>query len=332
MAGYPLKNENDWIERLVPVALTGPLREKALDATRLAVTIFHMSPDDVAGAIGQAAQIRGVAVDSPKAWIKFYRDMAGQMGVVGEKMVDSRLRAIGNGLGYSSAETKALYQSGVFEHAAGSSRPSSLVDLDQRGTASLKRQFSNERGRPGSGRVGMNNNYSLNSLMEKGVDFSASEERAAIDDDQNADEAITEKRALDRKMAQFATKSQYAAYITFIDNAHLLGCDSLRSGPRRSDEMKETIVTALKTNLLLASNDSARGAWHEYKDAFQRIAGKDDPGKDLSPRAQDRLNTPHERVIREFQAKKVERKTALAEPAPKTSRPRAMKRDLGMER
>ena len=327
-----MKSENDWIERLVPVALTGPLREKALDATRLAVTIFHMSPDDVASAIGQAAQIRGVAVDSPKAWIKFYRDMAEQMGVVGEKVVDFRLCAIGNGLGYSSAETKALYQSGVFEHAAGSSRPSSLVDLDQRGTASLKRQFSNERGRPGSGRVGMNNNYSLNSLLEKGVDFSASEDRAATDDDQNADEAITGKRALDRKMAQFATKSQYAAYITFIDNAHLLGCDSLRPGPRRSDDLKETIVTALKTNLLLASNDSARGAWHEYRDAFQRIAGRDDPGEDLSHRAQDRLNTPHERVIREFQAKKVERKTALAEPTPKTSRPRAMKRDLGMER
>ncbi|MDA8151969.1 MAG: hypothetical protein M0003_04515 [Acidithiobacillus sp.] len=327
-----MKSENDWIERLVPVALTGPLREKALDATRLALTIFHMSPDDVAGAIGQAAQIRGVAVDSPKAWIKFYRDMAGQMDVVGKKVVDSRLRAIGNGLGYSSAETKALYQSGVFEQAAGSSCPSSLVDLDQRGTASLKRQFSNERGRPGSGRVGMNNNYSLNSLMEKGGDFSASEERAATDGDHNAEEAISGKRALDRKMAQFATKSQYAAYITFIDNAHLLGCDSLRSGPRRSDDLKETIVTALKTNLLLASNDSARGAWHEYKDAFQRIAGKDDPGKDLSPRAQDRLNTPHDRVIREFQAKKVERKTALAEPAHKASRPRAMKRDLGMER
>ena len=108
-----MKSENDWIERLVPVALTGPLREKALDATRLALTIFHMSPDDVAGAIGQAAQIRGVAVDSPKAWIKFYRDMAGQMDVVGKKVVDSRLRAIGNGLGYSSAETKALHLLGL---------------------------------------------------------------------------------------------------------------------------------------------------------------------------------------------------------------------------
>ncbi len=332
MAGYPLKNENDWIERLVPVALTGPLREKALDATRLAVTIFHMSPDDVAGAIMQAAQIRGVAVDSPKAWIKFYRDMAGQMGVVGEKVVDSRLCAIGNGLGYSSAETKALYQSGVFEHAAGSSHPSSPADQDQLGTTSLKRQFSEERGRPGSGRVGMNNNFSLNSLLEKGVDFSASEESSAIGGNRNDEEAMAGKHIMDRKMAQFATRSQYAAYITFIDNAHLLGRDSLRPGPRRPDALQETIVTALKTNLLLASNDSARGAWHEYRDAFQRIAGRDDPGEQLSSRAQDRLNTPHERVIREFQAKKVERKTALAEPAPKTSRPRTMKRDLGMER
>ena len=327
-----MKNENDWIERLVPVALTGPLREKALDATRLAVTIFHMSADDVTDAIAQAAQDRGVPVDSQKAWIGFYRDVTGQMDAVGQEVAGSRLGAVGKQLGYTSAETKALYQSGLFEHVAGSSRPSSLVDLDQRGTASLKRQFSNERGRPGSGRVGMNYNYSLNSLLEKGLDFSANEERAAIDDDQNADEAITGKGALDRKMAQFATKSQYAAYITFIDNAHLLGCDRLRPGPRRSDDLKETIVTALKTNLLLASNDSARGAWHEYRDAFQKIAGRDDPGEDLSPRAQDRLNTPHERVIREFQAKKVERKTALAEPAPKTSRPRAMKRDLGMER
>ncbi|MHB1580337.1 MAG: hypothetical protein ACYCQM_04620 [Acidithiobacillus sp.] len=316
----------------MPAALTGKLRETALDATRLAVTVFHMSAGDVADAITRMAQNRGVPVDSPKAWVGFYRDMTEQMDAVGQEVTDSRLGAVGNRLGYTSAETKALYQSGVFEHAAGSSHPSSTADQDQLGTTSLKRQFSEERGRPGSGRVGMNNNFSLNSLLEKGVDFSASEESSSIDGNQDADEAMDGKHILDRKMAQFATRSQYAAYITFIDNAHLLGRDSLRPGPRRPDALKETIVTALKTNLLLASNDSARGAWHEYRDAFQRISGRDDPGEQLSPRAQDRLNTPHERVIRDFQAKKVERKTALAEPAPKASRPRTMKRDLGMER
>jgi hypothetical protein len=332
MAGNPLKYDSDWVEHIVPVGLTGQLRAKALDATRLAVTIFHMSADDVTEAIAQAAQDRGVPVDSPKAWVGFYRDMTGQMDAVGREVTDSRLSAVGNRLGYTSAETKAIYQSGVFEHAAGSSHSSPPADRDHAGTASLKRQFSEERGRPGNGRVGMNNNFSLNTLLEKGVDFSASEESSATEGNQNADEAMAGKRILDRKMAQFATRSQYAAYITFIDNAHLLGRDSLRPGPRRPDDLKETIVTALKTNLLLASNDSARGAWHEYRDAFQRIAGRDDPGEPLSPRAQDRLNMPHERVIREFQAEKMERKTALAKPAPKTSRPRTMKRDPGMER
>lgn len=327
-----MKNEKDWIEHLVPAALTGQLREKALDATRLAVTIFHMSPDDVAEAIGRVAQDRGVLVNSPKAWIGFYRDVVGQMDAVGQEVTGSRLGAVGNRLGYTSAETKALYQSGVFEHVAGSSHPASPADQNQLGTTSLKRRFSEDRGRTGNGRIGMNNNFSLNSLLEKGVDFSA-DERSAASGNQDADEALVGKHILDRKMAQFATRSQYAAYITFIDNAHLLSGESLRPGPRRSDDLKETIVTALKTNLLLASNDSARGAWHEYRDAFERIAGREDPGEQLTPRAQDRLSKPHERVIREFQAEKIERKTALTKPAPnKTSRPRTMKQDPGMER
>ena len=63
------------VETLVPAGLTGVVREKAIDAMFLSISVLHMSLEDVQRRIQEIAMVHHQPLDSPQVWLKFNREV-----------------------------------------------------------------------------------------------------------------------------------------------------------------------------------------------------------------------------------------------------------------
>ncbi len=63
------------VETLVPAGLTGAVREKAIDAMFLSISVLHMSLEDVQRRIQEIAMVHHQPLDSPQVWLKFNREV-----------------------------------------------------------------------------------------------------------------------------------------------------------------------------------------------------------------------------------------------------------------
>ncbi|EGQ60419.1 hypothetical protein GGI1_00310 [Acidithiobacillus sp. GGI-221] len=61
------------VETLVPAGLTGAIREKAVDAMFLSISVLHMSLADVQRRIQEIAMVHHPWT-SPQVWLKFHRE------------------------------------------------------------------------------------------------------------------------------------------------------------------------------------------------------------------------------------------------------------------
>ncbi|MBN6741371.1 hypothetical protein JKG47_12640 [Acidithiobacillus sp. MC6.1] len=63
------------LEKIIPTGLTGPIREKALDAAVLATNLLHMSSQDVVDRVAGIAKEHGIEPASGRAWMLFFKDV-----------------------------------------------------------------------------------------------------------------------------------------------------------------------------------------------------------------------------------------------------------------
>ena len=69
------QSRQDLVETLVPAGLTGAVREKAIDAMFLSISVLHMSLEDVQRRIREIAMVQHQPLDSPKVWLSFNREV-----------------------------------------------------------------------------------------------------------------------------------------------------------------------------------------------------------------------------------------------------------------
>ncbi|OCX75543.1 hypothetical protein [Acidithiobacillus thiooxidans] len=69
------QSHQDLVETLVPAGLTGAVRERAIDAMFLSISVLHMSMEDVQRRIREIAMVQHQPLDSPKVWLSFNREV-----------------------------------------------------------------------------------------------------------------------------------------------------------------------------------------------------------------------------------------------------------------
>ncbi|MBU2771596.1 hypothetical protein [Acidithiobacillus caldus] len=67
--------DKEFLEKIIPAGLTGPIRDKALDAALLANSLLHMSKEDIVNRVAEIAKEHGIDPTAGKSWILFYRDV-----------------------------------------------------------------------------------------------------------------------------------------------------------------------------------------------------------------------------------------------------------------
>ncbi|EGQ60420.1 hypothetical protein GGI1_00315 [Acidithiobacillus sp. GGI-221] len=134
------------------------------------------------------------------------------------------------------------------------------------------------------------------------------------DDDRDSDrEAELDRAEVDaetihQKAAGHLNDRNYIGYRTFMENAEILDMDHKGRGKAAknrdgNDQEPERITAKLKTNLWLASDDSARGAVPDIMKKIRELQGLPEPSV-MTRKALERMETPLDKLVADFGEKK----------------------------
>lgn len=343
------KPDREAMEKLVPAALTGPVREKAVDAALLAIGLLQMSKQDVTDRVAEIAREHGVEPASPKAWLSFYKECKEKLAT------DKNLTKLSNSF---SAQKLDLGKGADRDHARrlGSAMKPGVMGVAWEAAVSGERAetiLNRDVGSHADSPAGMNGVFSLDASIdqtdeegkrveipqeyipdtrnpeasksdleigtESGPD-SAARELSAKDFAAERDAAEAEVDSLHRKAATYLKDRDYIGFRTLMENGHLLGNENKGRGKgegtkiREGEEGKVTIASLLKTNLLYTSEASVRGAIPDIYRAIRKIHHLPDPQNMLMPQARERMEksveTLREDLGRQAETKQERQQTA----------------------
>ena len=335
------------VETLVPAGLTGAVREKAIDAMFLSISVLHMSLEDVQRRIQEIAMVHHQPLDSPQVWLKFNRevqalsltrdpvkDLAGRLPPKERSEFLASVSTAKKVLGYSPEDVKELlsvvqmgnvndpvgaakaFSEGISgevgDHANSVSGRNGVYSWDQKATG-----WGGD-GQDGTGAV-------VKPEPERDIADAATPAKthgemivSGGDDDRDSDrEAELDRAEVDvetihQKAASHLNDRNYIGYRTFMENAEILDTDHKGRGKaaknRDSNEQEPERITAkLKTNLWLASDDSARGTIPDIMKKIRELQDLPDPVV-MTQKALERMETPLDKLVADFGEKKGKRR------------------------
>ncbi len=336
------------VETLVPAGLTGVVREKAIDAMFLSISVLNMSLEDVQRRIQEIAMAHHQPLDSPQVWLKFNRevqalsltrdpvkDLAGRLPPKERSEFLASVSTAKKVLGYSPEDVKELLsvvqmgnvndQSGaakafsegvsgeVGDHANSVSGRNGVYSWDQRATG-----WGGD-GQGGTGAVVKPERDIADAATPAKTHGEGEMIVSGGDDDRDQnreselDQMEVDVETIHQKAASHLNDRNYIGYRTFMENAEILDTDHKGRGKaaknRDGNEQQEPerITAKLKTNLWLASDDSARGAIPDIMKKIRELQALPEPSV-MTQKALERMETPLDKLVADFGEKKGKRR------------------------
>jgi hypothetical protein len=333
------------VETLVPAGLTGVVREKAIDAMFLSISVLHMSLEDVQRRIQEIAMVHHQSLDSPQVWLKFNRevqalsltrdpvkDLAGRLPPKERSEFLASVSTAKKVLGYSPEDVKELlsvvqmgnvnnpigaasaFSAGISgevgEHANSVSGRNGVYSWDQKATG-----WGGD-GQDGTGAVvkperdiadATTPAKTHGEMVVSGGDDDRDSDREA-----ELDRAEVDVETIHKKAASHLNDRNYIGYRTFMENAEILDTDHKGRGKAAknrdgNEQEPERITAKLKTNLWLASDDSARGAIPDIMKKIRELQGLPEPSV-MTQKALERMETPLDKLVADLGEKKGKRR------------------------
>ena len=345
------------VETLVPAGLTGAVREKAIDAMFLSISVLHMSLEDVQRRIQEIAMVHHQPLDSPQVWLKFNRevqalsltrdpvkDLAGRLPPKERSEFLASVSTAKKVLGYSPEDVKELlsvvrmgnvndpsgaakaFSEGISgevgDHANSVSGRNGVYSWDQKATG-----WGGD-GQDGTGAVVKPERDIADAATPAKTHgemiISGGDDDRDSDREEELDRAEVDVETIHQKAASHLNDRNYIGYRTFMENAEILDMDHKGRGKaaknRDGNEQQEPdrIAAKLKTNLWLASDDSARGTIPDIMKKIRELQDLPDP-EVMTKKALERMETPLDKLVADFGEKK-------------KGKHRAVKNELGLER
>ena len=333
------------VETLVPAGLSGVVREKAIDAMFLSISVLHMSLEDVQRRIQEIAMVHHQPLDSPQVWLKFNRevqalsltrdpvkDLADQLP---PKERSEFLASVSTGkkvLGYSPEDVKELLsvvQMGNVNDPVGAAKAfsegiSGEVGDHANSVSGRNGVYSWDQKATGWGGDGQDGTGAVvkpeRDIADAATPAKTHEEMIVSggDDDLNSDreaeldQAEVDVETIHQKAASHLNDRNYIGYRTFMENAEILDTDHKGRGKAAknrdgNEQEPERITAKLKTNLWLASDDSARGAIPDIMKKIRELQGLPE-SEVVTKKALDRMETPLDKLVADFGEKKGKRR------------------------
>ncbi|MHB0888775.1 hypothetical protein [Acidithiobacillus sp.] len=350
------------VETLVPAGLTGAVREKAIDAMFLSISVLHMSLEDVQRRIREIAMVHHQPLDSPQVWLKFNRevqalsltrdpvmDLAGRLPPKDRSGFLASVATAKKVLGYSPEDVKELlsvawmgnvndpvgaamaFSEGISgevgDHANSVSGRNGIYSWDQKATG-----WRGGDGQDGTGKVvwdqkatgwggdGQDGTVAVVNPERNIADaatpvkthgemvISGGDDDRDSDREAELDRAEVDAETIHQKAAGHLNDRNYIGYRTFMENAEILDMDHKGRGKAAknrdgNDQEPERITAKLKTNLWLASDDSARGAVPDIMKKIRELQGLPEPSV-MTRKALERMETPLDKLVADFGEKK----------------------------
>ena len=333
------------VETLVPAGLTGAVREKAIDAMFLSISVLHMSLEDVQRRIQEIAMVHHQPLDSPQVWLKFNRevqalslmrdpvkDLAHRLPPKEQSAFLASVSTAKKVLGYSPEDVKELlrvvqmgnvnnpigaasaFSAGISgevgDHANSVSGRNGVYSWDQKATG-----WGGD-GQDGTGAVVKPERDIADAAppakTHGEVVVSGGDDDRDSDREAELDRAEVDVETIHQKAASHLNDRNYIGYRTFMENAEILDTDHKGRGKaaknRDSNEQEPERITAkLKTNLWLASDDSARGAIPDIMKKIRELQGLPEPSV-MTQKALERMETPLDKLVADLGEKKGKRR------------------------
>ncbi|MDA8153637.1 MAG: hypothetical protein M0003_13185 [Acidithiobacillus sp.] len=258
------QSHQDLVETLVPAGLTGAVREKAIDAMFLSISVLHMSLEDIQRRIQEVAMVHHQPLDSPKVWLSFYRevqalsltrdpvkDLGDQLPPKERANFSASVATARHTLGYSAEDVRSLvgvvqrgspydpsaaaaaFSAGVSgevgDHANSVSGRNGVYSWDQKATG------WGSDGPDGAGIVpGVNPNRNIADAAAAGKthgedawDQQSSLYGGDFSDERGAelDQTEMDMKTIHRKAAYYLNDRNYIGFRTFMENAEILDRD-----------------------------------------------------------------------------------------------------------
>ena len=333
------------VETLVPAGLTGVVREKAIDAMFLSISVLHMSLEDVQRRIQEIAMVHHQPLDSPQVWLKFNRevqalsltrdpvkDLADRLPREERSDFLASVSTAKKVLGYSPEDVKELLsvvQMGNVNNPSGAAK-------------AFSEGISGEVGDHANSMSGRNGVYSWDQKAtgwggggQDGTGAAVKPERdiadaatpakthgemivSGGDDDRDPDrkseldQTEMDIETIHQKAAYYLNDRNYIGFRTFMENAEILDTDHKGRGKAAknrdgNEQEPERITAKLKTNLWLSSDDSARGAIPDIMKKIRELQGLPEPAV-MTKKALERMETPLDKLVADFGEKKGKRR------------------------
>lgn len=317
------------VETLVPAGLTGAIREKAIDAMFLSLSVLHMSLEDVQRRIQEIAIAHHQPLDSPRVWLKFNRevralalthdpvkDLADQLTAKDRPKFLASVAAAKKTLGYSNEDVRALLKvvtlSNLGDPASAakafSNGVSSEIGDHANSVSGRNGVYSWDQKATGWGNDGIDGTGEAEKLNDDSFDQASTDNRD-FDREEELDQAEIDVESIHRKAATHLNDRNYIGYRTFMENAELLDADHKGRGKavKHLDSVEEQeperISAKLKTNLWLASDATARGAIPDIMKKIRELQDLPEPSV-MTQKALERMGTPLDKLVAERGEKK----------------------------
>ena len=335
------------VETLVPAGLTGVVREKAIDAMFLSISVLHMSLEDVQRRIQEIAMVHHQPLDSPQVWLKFNRevqalsltrdpvkDLAGRLPPKERSEFLASVSTAKKVLGYSPEDVKELlsvvqmgnvndpsgaakaFSEGISgevgDHANSVSGRNGVYSWDQKATG-----WGGD-GQDGTGAVVKPERNIADAATPAKTHGDGEMIVSGGDDDRDSDreseldQVEVDVETIRQKAASHLNDRNYLGYRTFMENAEILDMDHKGRGKAAknrdgNEQEPERITAKLKTNLWLASDDSARGAIPDIMKKIRELQGLPEPSV-MTQKALERMETPLDKLVADLGEKKGKRR------------------------
>jgi hypothetical protein len=332
------------VETLVPAGLTGAVREKAIDAMFLSISVLHMSLGDVQRRIHEIAMDHHQPLDSPKVWLKFNREVqalsltSDPVKDLADRLpTDVRLKFVASVstakkiLGYSPEDVRGLLsvvQMGNVNDPVGAAKAfaegvSGEVGDHANSVSGRNGVYSwdqNATGWGGDGQDGAGAIVKPERDIADAATPAKTHEEMIVDDDRDPDRdreseldrAEVDVEIIHKKAASHFHDRNYIGYRTLMENAEILDMDHKGRGKAAksrdgNEQEPERITAKLKTNLLLASEDSARGAIPDIMKKIRELQDLPEPSV-MTKKALERMETPLDKLVSDLGEKKSKRR------------------------
>ena len=341
------QSHQDLVDTLVPAGLTGAVREKAIDAMFLSISVLHMSLEDVQRRIREIAMVQHQPLDSPKVWLSFNRevqalsltrdpvkDLAGRLPPKGRSEFLASVSTAKKVLGYSPEDVKELLsvvQMGNVNDPVGAAKAfsegiSGEVGDHANSVSGRNGVYSWDQKATGWGGAGQDGTGAV-VKPERDIADAATPAKthgemivSGGDDDRDPDrESELDQTEMDietihQKAAYYLNDRNYIGFRTFMENAEILDTDHKGRGKAAKNcdgREPDRISAKIQTNLWLASADSARGAIPDIMKKIRELQDLPEPPV-MTKKVMDRMNTPLDKLVADLGEKKGKRRDTIA--------------------